>query len=175
MNQVEIFRASAEHATMLSQLGSRLFEETFQGTCSQEDMTFQLEQVYNVSRVTAELCDPSDFFFVIQLESKVQGYSRMREGNPPADVLAGRRGIELKRLYMERHAHGNGLAIRLMQHNLQLAKVMHYQRVYLSVWEHNHRALAFYRKLGFRDTKIANPFPIGDTPQTDYWFVLDLE
>lgn len=67
------------------------------------------------------------------------------------------RAIELKRLYFAQHTHGNGLATKLMQFNLELARKMQYQRVYLSVWEHNERAKAFYRKLGFADRALFEP------------------
>jgi ribosomal protein S18 acetylase RimI-like enzyme len=46
--------------------------------------------------------------------------------------------------------------------------------MYLSVWEYNFRARGFYEKHGFANTGIENDFPLGSTPQTDYWFVKDL-
>jgi diamine N-acetyltransferase len=174
IERVEIIRGQTRHAELLSQLAARLFEETFHGTCSDDDMAYQLQKTYNLDQVNRELADLNDYFFLIQVDGQVQGYSRLKEGNPPSDVMAGKRSIELKRLYLERQSHGRGLAAKLLQHNLELARSMNYARVYLSVWEHNERAKAFYRKMGFVDTGIDNPFPIGQTPQTDRWLVLDI-
>lgn len=176
MNQptVTIRRATVEDAQMLSKFGAELFEATFRGTCPDEDMNQQLADYYNVNQVTAELSDSADFFHLLSLNETICGYSRMKKGNPPAEVIGSTPAIELKRLYFARHAHGKGLAAKLMEFNLELARKMQFQRVYLSVWEHNERAKAFYRKLGFTDTGVGNPFPIGETPQMDYWYILDL-
>jgi RimJ/RimL family protein N-acetyltransferase len=46
--------------------------------------------------------------------------------------------------------------------------------MYLSVWEYNFRARGFYEKHGFVNSGVQNDFPLGSTPQTDYWFVKDL-
>jgi diamine N-acetyltransferase len=172
---IEIIRATIEHAQLISEMGGRLFEETFRGTCSDADMAWQLEEYYNVDQVRSELADDGDLFYLILAKGIVEGYSRMKEGCPPPAVLTDKKSIELKRLYMERRAHGKGLAAKLMQFNLDLARTMNYERVYLSVWEHNERAKAFYSKVGFTETGIENPFPIGQTPQTDLWLALNLE
>lgn len=176
MNQptVTIRRATVEDAQMLSKFGAELFEATFRGTCPDEDMHQQLADYYNVNQVTAELSDPEDFFHLLSHDTTICGYSRLKKGNPPAEVIGSTQAIELKRLYFAQQAHGKGLAAKLMEFNLELARKMQYQRVYLSVWEHNERAKAFYRKLGFADTGVGNPFPIGETPQMDYWYTLDL-
>jgi hypothetical protein len=39
------------------------------------------------------------------------------------------------------------------------------------VLEYNFRARGFYEKHGFVNSGVENDFPLGSTPQTDYWFV----
>lgn len=171
---ITIRRATLNDAAMLSQLGARLFEATFRGTCSEQDMQDQLAAYYNQQQVERELADQEDYFFLVSQSDEIAGYSRMKKGNPPSEVTGGRSAIELKRLYLDQRFHGLGLAQILMNHNLELARSIGCQRVYLSVWEFNDRAKAFYSKVGFRGTGIANPFPIGETPQTDHWYIMDL-
>jgi diamine N-acetyltransferase len=170
----EIIRATVDDAQMLSKLGARLFAETFRGTCGDDDLEAMLAEFYHVDVVRAELADPQDFFHLLNSNGVTVGYSRLKAGNPLELVAPGYKAIELKRLYFEKAAHGRGLARQLMLYNLELAKKLGFQRVYLSVWEHNERAKAFYQKIGFSDTRVANPFPIGKTPQTDYWYVLEI-
>ncbi len=173
-SRLSIRRATVADATMLSKFGAELFEATFRGTCPDSDMALQLQQYYNEDQVRSELENVNDFFHLMSLDDQVCGYSRLKESVPPQAVSAGLRAIELKRLYFSAHVHGLGLAAQLLRFNLNLAKQMGYQRVYLSVWEFNHRAKAFYQKMGFTDTGVENPFPIGDTPQMDFWYALNL-
>lgn len=175
VNRTAIRRATLEDAALLAKLGAELFEATFRGTCSDADMAEQLQQYYNLQQVRSELATTDDYFHLMSLDDEVCGYSRLKAGTAPRELGQGKRAIELKRLYFDASVHGLGLASRLLQFNLELSRSMQYQRVYLSVWEFNHRAKAFYQKMGFSDTGIENPFPIGQTPQMDYWYVKDIE
>ena len=46
--------------------------------------------------------------------------------------------------------------------------------IYLAVWERNARAIAFYRKFGFREVG-AQPFQLGKDTQTDQVMMRGLE
>jgi ribosomal protein S18 acetylase RimI-like enzyme len=82
--------------------------------------------------------------------------------------------IELVRLYVLKEYHGAGVANELMNFAIAFAKENGYERMYLSVWEYNFRARGFYEKHGFVNSGVENDFPLGSTPQTDLWFVKDL-
>jgi GNAT superfamily N-acetyltransferase len=45
-----------------------------------------------------------------------------------------------------------------------------FEVLWLGVWEHNFRAQKFYEKYGFVNSGHTHDFPIGSTPQTDFWF-----
>jgi len=57
-----------------------------------------------------------------------------------------------------------------MDHTLNYAAQNNYQVVWLGVWEHNLRAQSFYKKYDFVNSGHTHNFPIGNTPQTDWWF-----
>jgi ribosomal protein S18 acetylase RimI-like enzyme len=63
------------------------------------------------------------------------------------------------------------VADQLMAYAISLAVGDNYRAMYLSVWEYNFRARGFYEKHGFVNSGVENDFPLGSTPQTDYWFV----
>lgn len=174
MPTIEIKRAQLADVALISRIGAEWFEETFRGTCTDEDMSGFLAQNYNLSQMECELANPHDFFYVLFREEKAVGYSRLKASQPPEGMQLRGPAIELKRFYFAREAHGQGLAHQLLNFNLDLARLLQMTHVFVSVWEGNERANAFYRKHGFRETGIANPFPIGQTPQTDYWYLLDL-
>ena len=55
-----------------------------------------------------------------------------------------------------------------MQAALDLAREKGFDWVWLGVWEHNHRAHAFYRKWGF-ERFGEHVFFVGLDAQTDWW------
>jgi GNAT superfamily N-acetyltransferase len=76
--------------------------------------------------------------------------------------------------YKLKEFHGTGVANDLMDFAIDFARRKDFNVMYLSVWEYNFRARGFYEKHGFKNSGIKNDFPLGTTPQTDYWFVKNL-
>ena len=74
--------------------------------------------------------------------------------------------IELHRFYLDRAAHGSGLAQRLMQASLAAAARQGAAVVWLGVWERNPRAIRFYERIGFADVG-SQTFVVGTDRQTD--------
>jgi GNAT superfamily N-acetyltransferase len=92
----------------------------------------------------------------------------------PLALFQNKKSIELVRLYVLKEFHGTGVANDLMDFAIDFARRKDFNVMYLSVWEYNFRARGFYEKHGFLNSGIENDFPLGSTPQTDYWFVKEL-
>jgi GNAT superfamily N-acetyltransferase len=72
------------------------------------------------------------------------------------------------RIYAEQSAIGKGVGAALMQYSIDLGREKGMKWIWLGVWEHNHRAIAFYTKWGFE--KFGDhPFVLGADVQTDWW------
>ena len=80
--------------------------------------------------------------------------------------VTGDRPIELVRLYVSRESPGSGVGAALMQACIGEAKPRGHETLWLGVWEHNHRAQAFYRKWNLHEVET-HVFQLGDDPQTD--------
>ena len=170
-----IRRGTLDDVQLLQTIGRKTFDDTFGGTCTKEDMKGVLEKYFNTAQCEAELQDDEDNFFFLEEDGIAKGYIRINEENEyPYDELKTYTCIELVRLYVLKEYHGTHVANDLMQFAFHFAKEKNYEKMYLSVWEYNFRARGFYEKLGFVNTGIENDFPLGSTPQTDYWFVKDL-
>jgi ribosomal protein S18 acetylase RimI-like enzyme len=89
----------------------------------------------------------------------------LRSGND-LDSVIGDNPIELVRLYVSRESLGTGVGAALMQACIGEAMQRGYKTLWLGVWEHNHRAQAFYRKWNFQEAGT-HLFQLGDDPQTD--------
>jgi len=170
-----IRRGKPNDAQLLFKLGTTTFEDTFGNTCTKEDMKYVLDLFFNEQQCLEELSDDQDNFFFFEEEGIAKGYMRINKKHEcPIDEIKNSSPIELVRLYVLKDYHGAGIANALMDYACEFAKSQGGQTLYLSVWEYNFRARGFYEKYGFKNTGIKNDFPLGSTPQTDYWFVKTL-
>jgi len=170
-----IRRGDLNDVTLLQRIGRKTFDDTFGNTCSREDMSGILELYFNSTQVALELLDEADNFFFFEEDGISKGYMRLNAKHAcPLDSFQNRKCIELVRLYVLKEFHGTGVANELMNFAIDFARKNSFEVMYLSVWEYNFRARGFYEKHGFLNSGVENDFPLGSTPQTDYWFVKDL-
>ena len=85
-----------------------------------------------------------------------------------------RRPAELNRLYVAAAWHGKGVAQALLKDAMKSAKDAGADCLWLGVWEHNPRAIAFYRKCGFEDVG-SHHFMLGTDRQRDVIMSLALK
>jgi len=160
-----IRHGKANDAALLAELGARTFSETFAPNNSPADMTAYLVSAFSPAQQAAELADADCLFLIAETNSVVVGYAMLRFGNV-LDSVTGDRPIELVRLYVSQESLGSGVGAVLMKACINEAKQRGYETLWLGVWEHNHRARAFYRKWNFHEVGT-HIFQLGDDPQTD--------
>jgi ribosomal protein S18 acetylase RimI-like enzyme len=152
-------------APALAAFAARTFMETFEATNNAADMAVYMERTYGVAQQTAELSNPDVTTLVAHRDHALVAYAQVRRAPPPA-VVPDRAAIELHRFYVDRPAHGTGVAQLLMAAVCDAARAIGGRHLWLGVWEHNPRAIAFYRKSGFHDVG-SHVFVLGSDRQTD--------
>lgn len=167
--KIEILRATPDDAQLISELSATTFSDTFQGTCTDEDMQGFIELYFSKSQVQSELQNTDDFYFIAFVDGRAAGYIRIKEEVSDVEIINKHKAVELKRIYVLKKYHSRKVGAALMNFALDFAAEKNYEIVWLGVWEHNERAKAFYKKFGFEDSGVEHPFPIGNTPQTDVW------
>ena len=159
-----IRRAVTSDAGSLAALGARTFEETFGPANRREDIDTYLSQTYGEQQQKNEIENPRMITLVTEDEGSLIAFAQMR---------ADEKGIEIARFYVDSRWQGRGLAQALMQAVIEEARARRAEMLWLGVWERNERAIAFYRKCGFRDTGT-QPFILGSDLQTDRVMVHEL-
>lgn len=162
-------------APVLAKISRQTFYDTFTGTCTEEDMQYFLEVYFNLAQVQTELNDPDDYYYFAEVDGEPVGYLRFMEDYRNWSEVKQWKALELKRLYVDKEFFGKGIAQQLMDYFISFAQQNKYQVVWLGVWENNFRAQKFYEKYQFQNSGHTHDFPIGNTPQTDYWFWRFLE
>lgn len=152
-------------APALAAFAARTFEETFAADNCQEDLRVHLAKAFGVPQQTLELRDPNTITLLAHIESALVAFAQVRRKDPPACVIL-HCPVELHRFYVDRPAHGKGIAQQLMQAVHEAARRFGGESLWLGVWERNPRAIAFYNKVGFID-RGSHDFFLGQDRQTD--------
>jgi ribosomal protein S18 acetylase RimI-like enzyme len=157
--------ASIEDAKTLALFGAKTFSDTFAIHNTETNMKLYIDKTFTTEQLRKEIEDPSSTFLIAQNDDSVVGYAKMRTGKIP-DEIGTTNGIEIERIYAAQAYIGKKVGTSLMQACLDLATSRGYHTLWLGVWEHNPRAIAFYEKWGFKKFG-AHPFLLGTDLQTD--------
>ncbi|MCJ8166998.1 GNAT family N-acetyltransferase [Pontibacter sp. E15-1] len=167
-SEVFSFRAgSPQDAELLADLGWRTFKEAFGTANKSDDMAAFRHTMYGVALQAAELADPTTAFVIAEVEDEAVGYLKLNS-KPAPQAIQAQRPLQIDRLYITRTWTGSGLGDLFMELCLQQAKQHERDVVWLTVWEHNARAIRFYQKYGFREVGELD-FILGKDVQRDVY------
>jgi diamine N-acetyltransferase len=167
-----IYRAGVDDAGRLAEFAARTFAETFGPENTSEDMAAHLAASYGIPQQRREIADPDTLTLLADDESRLAGYAQVRRNSAPVDPPL-EHAVELWRFYVDRPWHGRGVAAQLMAAVRDAAEALGGQQLWLSVWERNPRAIAFYTKSGFRIVG-SKDFWLGSDRQRDHVMVAEL-
>jgi GNAT superfamily N-acetyltransferase len=157
--------ALADDAGRLSEIAERTFRETFAHSCSVEDMHQHCAAEYSEAIQRQEILDPQLVTLVCADDGQLMGFTQLRWCQAP-DGCSDADAMEVQRLYVDPKWHGRGVAQRLMGAAIDVAERQGPRQIWLGVWEHNPRALAFYAKYGFVEAG-EHIFKVGEDLQRD--------
>lgn len=169
MSTEAIRHAGPDDAAALAALGARTFQDTYAAFNTRENMAAHLAATFTRERQQEEIETPHTLILVAERDHELIAYAHVVRDIVPPQVGDGH-ALEIKRFYVDRAWHGCGVAQRLMTETIAAAAVRGAATVWLTVWTQNPRAIAFYRKVGFRDVG-EYPFRLGNEVQTDILMV----
>ncbi len=157
--------ARPSDAKPLAALAEKTFRDTFGSMNTAEDMNLHCQSSYGPSIQLSEINDPKRLTLVCEGDNRLIAFAQLTWAETPACV-PGKKPGEIQRLYVEKEWHGQGIAQDLMTACLQAMAKAGSDTVWLGVWEHNPRAIAFYKKFGLVEVGD-HVFPLGTDPQRD--------
>jgi diamine N-acetyltransferase len=161
-----IRRCRCDELDALRALAYRTYDETFRHMNAPANMDAYLGTAFAREKLEGELHDPRWAFYFLERDGKIAGYMKVNEG----DAQTGFRdpdGLEVERIYVTREHQGRGLGKSLVEEAEHIAREKRKRFLWLGVWERNVDAIAFYRRMGFREVGV-HDFSMGDEKQTDY-------
>lgn len=175
----QIRKATVSDSKALAALGVEVFTATFAHSCTKEQLQAFLDEAYTPEAIAKDIADSSKDVLVATEEDdndsssstpgeggKLLGFMYLTRGSSEPCVDHLERPVELQRLYIALGAHGKGLGKALSLAADERAREQGFKTIWLGVWEENHKAQAFYRKMGYE--RIGeHVFDVGGDLQTD--------
>jgi ribosomal protein S18 acetylase RimI-like enzyme len=152
-------------APSLAMLAERTFRDAFGARNSPENMDLHCAKAFGPDIQLREIGERGLVTTLADEAGRLVGFSQLRLARPSPAVKAGK-PAELHRLYVTAEWQGRGVAKALMDRALADAARAGCDALWLGVWEHNPKAMAFYRKFGFEFVGT-HAFMLGNERQRD--------
>jgi len=160
----------ADEATPYSSFAERLFRETYADGYDPADVDEYVAHAFSPLQQWRELTEPGGRVLVVEdSRNGLLGFAHLRQ-SPAPPALGARRAVEISRFYVDRPWHGHGIARVLMSACIAEARSRGANALWLLVYQHNLRAVAFYEKSGFEKSGTAK-FQLGKRVDDDWLMV----
>ncbi|AZC23767.1 MULTISPECIES: GNAT family N-acetyltransferase [Pseudomonas] len=149
MSTPVVFRhAQVEDALCISGLATQVFLDTYATDGMRADLAEEALSTYAPQQFRQRLADPRKVLLLAERAGHLLGFAELGDNiRPPLAQLS--QGMELVRLYVQRHAHRQGIGQALLDRAESLAQARQASCLWLTAWDGNHPALAFYLAQGY--------------------------
>jgi diamine N-acetyltransferase len=146
--------ASPQDAVTISALSIQVFLDTYATEGVRPDLAREAHAEYSIDAFARRLAEPQRRFVLAEVLSEagdgLVGFAEvlLSSAPSPAGALA---GAELVRLYVQPKAQRTNIGRSLLTRAEQLAQAVSIKCLWLTAWEGNHNARAFYARVGYVD------------------------
>jgi ribosomal protein S18 acetylase RimI-like enzyme len=158
---MKIRRADESDSATIAHIGYISVGDAHRASCSAEDMGHYLSRNYNEDEVWRELSDTGNIYHIIYYGEQAVGFSKIVL-NAEHPGIAQKNTTKLDRIYLLQEFHDKKLGFELLQFNIELSKQSGQSGMWLFTWTENHRAVNFYKKVGFAIVG-SHMFKVSDT------------
>jgi ribosomal protein S18 acetylase RimI-like enzyme len=162
---ITIKKINHENLNQLQEISIETFTDTFKAQNSSENIKDYIDKAYKTEQLKAELNNPLSEFYFICFDDEAAGYLKLNNGDAQSEKME-EGAMEIERIYIRKKFQRKGLGEFLMHKAIERANALNKNSVWLGVWEENHNALAFYKKMGFIHNG-SHSFYMGEEKQTD--------
>lgn len=168
-----IRHALISDAAGLASLAEATFREAFNTDNSTSDLELHTSENFSFNIQRREILDPNRVTILAEIDHKFVGFAQVQLV-AAKDCVPAKRPSELQRFYVSAHCHGRGVAPAIMAEVFTVAANAQSDGIWLGVWEHNPRAIAFYTKYDFIEVGEQR-FQLGTDPQRDLVMAASVE
>lgn len=166
---MDLRAATPADAAMLAALGAHSFTVKFGHLYRPEDLATFLGESHTEAKVIKEIADPQMRIMLAWEAGRLLGFCKLVMACGWPEHARGSRSIELKQLYTDPEATGQGIGARLMDWALDEARRFGADEIQLSVYSENVGAQKFYRRYGFEKSADIH-FMVGKQRDAEFLF-----
>ena len=144
-----IVKANEADFQLLADIGKISYIESHGNSAKPADINMYLNENYNYEVFKDELRNPENIYHIIYYDKQPAGYSKIMFNSPHSNIQM-KNVSKLERLYLLKEFYGLKLGFELFNLNFELSKNSNQAGMWLFVWKENHRAVSFYKKIGFK-------------------------
>ena len=158
---------TADDAPRLALVGAATLLDAYAGFLPGDALVLHAAKHHHPAAYEAELARPHSRAWLAEVEPAAApvGYAMLTAPELPEE-LVGPGDLELRRIYVLSRFHGAGVARELMEAAMAAAREQDAPHLLLGLHPENRRAMAFYRKHGFKQIGTRR-FHLGQTPFED--------
>ncbi|MFK7933747.1 MAG: N-acetyltransferase family protein [Saprospiraceae bacterium] len=157
--------ATSKDSQPLLSFALRTFRATYEHLNEPEPFQQYLARHFSEAAFRSKMQHPSSWYFIAKADEEIVGYCKLNIDT--AQTEPAETGVEVERIYVDKSQQGQGIGQLFMEKAVAKAKELGRDYIWLGVWEHNAKAIKFYKKNGFT-VFGEHTFMMGDEQQMDY-------
>ena len=130
-------------AICIGALSSQVFLDTYATEGIRQDLALEAKEAGDVGVIQKSIASGASHFILAERNGHLLGFAECRNTDPPYELQI-TAGIELCRLYVQRHAHRTGTGSALIKSVESYAETRGAKQIWLTVWDGNDKAKLFY-------------------------------
>ncbi len=172
MIEISIEKVTILAVLSLQELAIKTFLETFSDENSAENMQQYVLKSFSLEQLGLEISNTKSEFYFAKYNLQIIGYVKINFEDAQTEMFD-IEAIELERIYVLQSFLSKKVGRQLFEFVKEIAIRRQKKYMWLGVWEHNLKAIDFYKKNGFQvfDTHV---FTLGNENQTDLMMKLAL-
>jgi ribosomal protein S18 acetylase RimI-like enzyme len=164
-SSIQIKRVTSADAETLLHLSRKTFFDAFAHLNNAADMEAYASTAFTLQKYEQELSNSDSQFYFAVVDNAIAGYIKLNYNSAQTE-LQDPNALEVERIYILQEFQGQQIGKHLLDFAIQTAIDKKFSYVWLGVWEHNNKAINFYKSKGFTQFG-SHPFVLGTDEQTD--------
>jgi ribosomal protein S18 acetylase RimI-like enzyme len=146
-------------------LSRKTFYDAFEHVNNPDDFKLYTEATFRPEKILAEINNPHSAFYFALIDGEKVGYIKLNYSSAQAE-FKDEDAMEVSRIYVLASHQGKQIGKQLIDFAITKGIEKRLSYIWLGVWEHNHSAIRFYEREGFKQFS-SHDFWVGNDKQID--------
>lgn len=172
MENIKIKECKLSDIEELQKISYKTFDETFRKYNKKEDIDLYLKNAFTITKLKGEIENKFSKFYLLYFKDELVAYLKLNILDAQSEQID-ENALEIERIYILQKYQKHRIGEILVEFAVEKAKTLKKDKIWLGVWEHNEKALKFYKKIDFKIIS-SHDFYMGEDRQKDYIMIKEL-